>query len=197
VTAMEQWPTQLYTVGEYAALGETEFRTELQEGSIVMSPSPARRHSLALVELIKQIDSQLPDGLEVLIEIDVDLALVPPAHPGTVRRPDLIVGDGAAFEQAEDDGELMRASDVLLVVEFVSPGSRRMDYKVKRAEYADAGIPHYWIIDLDKPISLLACELADASGYIDAGEVTGTFTTTQPFSVTIDLASLVRRRAGG
>ena len=92
----------------------------------------------------------------------------------------------------------MRASDVVLVVEFVSPGSRRMDYKIKRSEYADAGIPHYWIIDVNKGVSLVACELTGDSGYIDSGQTIGTtFTTTKPFPLTIDLTKLVKRRAEG
>ncbi|WP_209648749.1 Uma2 family endonuclease [Kibdelosporangium banguiense] len=196
---MEHWPTQLYTVGEYAALGETEFRTELQEGHLLMSPSPKRRHVLGIRALARQIEDQLPGGFEweVLTEIDLDLGLVPPDQPGTVRQPDLMVGDGLAFERAEDNGETMKAADVLLVVEFVSPGSRRMDYKIKRSEYADAGIRHYWIVDVKEPISLRMCELTETSGYVDKGEVIGGFTTAEPFPMTIDLASLVRRRAEG
>jgi hypothetical protein len=75
-------------------------------------------------------------------------------------------------------------------VEIVSPGSKRMDYVIKRGEYADAGIPHYWIIDLDPPMSLLACHLAGELGYADDGERTGRFTTTEPYPLTIDLDQL-------
>jgi Putative restriction endonuclease len=61
------------------------------------------------------------------------------------------------------DGGLLRASDVLVVVEIASPGSQRLDHVVKRHEYADAGIGHYWIVDLDEPVTLLDCHLADHS----------------------------------
>jgi Uma2 family endonuclease len=188
---------QPLTVTDFTALDELSCHFELQEGSLVLAPGPTRRHVIAVRALAGQFDAHMPDHLEVLTEIDLDLELARPDQPGFVRRPDLIVGDGLAFEAAEDNGRLMRASDVLLAVELVSPGSRRLDYKVKRAEYADAGIPHYWIVDLDSPISLLACELTETSGYVDTGEVTGTFITTQPFSMKIDLENLVRRRAGG
>jgi Uma2 family endonuclease len=40
-------------------------------------------------------------------------------------------------------------SDVVLVVEIVSPGSRRTDRVMKAYEYAKAGIEYYWIVDLD------------------------------------------------
>ncbi len=38
---------------------------------------------------------------------------------------------------------------MLVVVEIVAPESRRTDNVIKRAEYADAGVPHYWTIDLE------------------------------------------------
>jgi Uma2 family endonuclease len=42
-------------------------------------------------------------------------------------------------------------ADVVLVVEIVSPGSRRMDHVMKLHEYAKAGIENYWIVDPDAP----------------------------------------------
>jgi Uma2 family endonuclease len=77
-----------------------------------------------------------------------------------VRRPDLIVVDYKAIERVDSDGGLLRASAVLVVVEIVSPGSRRLDHVGKRHEYADASIGHYWIVDLDEPVTLLDCHLA-------------------------------------
>ena len=70
------------------------------------------------------------------------------------------------------------------------PGSKRTDHVAKRADYADAGIPHYWIVDLDDPISLVACHLDGELGYIDGGAVTGVFDTTEPFPVRLDLGAL-------
>ena len=34
-----------------------------------------------------------------------------------------------------------------LVIEIVSPESEERDWEVKRAEYASAGIPEYWVLD--------------------------------------------------
>jgi hypothetical protein len=88
------------------------------------------------------------------------------------------------------EGGVLRASDVLVVVELVSPSARRTDHVVKRGEYADAGIPHYLIVDLAEPASLLACHLAGEFGYADGAAATGTFATTTPFAVEIDLGAL-------
>jgi Uma2 family endonuclease len=37
-----------------------------------------------------------------------------------------------------------------LVVEIVSPESAERDWETKRAEYAAAGIPEYWVLDRDR-----------------------------------------------
>jgi len=40
-------------------------------------------------------------------------------------------------------------TDLLLVVEIVSPGSAAIDEVVKRREYAAAGIARYWVVERD------------------------------------------------
>jgi Uma2 family endonuclease len=61
----------------------------------------------------------------------------------------------------------------------------------KRGEYADAGIPYYWIVDLSDPVSILACHLAGEFGYADNGESVGIFQATVPFPLGLDLSRLV------
>jgi Putative restriction endonuclease len=93
------------------------------------------------------------------------------------------------------EGGLIRASEVVLAVEILSPGSLRTHRIIKHGEYADAGIGNYWIVDLDADAdgrpSLVACHLAGELGYADAPPVTGTFTTTVPFAVRLELDRLV------
>ena len=182
---------RLLTVAEYLARGETEpGYDELVEGRVVMSPSPVPDHNMALFRIAVQLEPQLPVDLEVILDIDVDLQLAPPDAPGFTRRPDLIVVRRSARERVRREGGIVRASEVVVAVELVSPGSRRTDHVAKRADYADAGIPHYWIVDLDDPVSLIACHLAGELGYVDGGSVTGTFGTTTPFPVRLDLPTL-------
>ena len=185
-------PLHLLTVAEYLEIGEIEpGYSELVEGRLLMSPSPVPDHNYALLEIAVQFRSQLPRGLEVLQDMDVDLQLAPPDAPGTVRRPDLIVVPHDARLWVRREGGVVRASDVLVAVEVVSPGSKRTDYNHKRGEYADAGIPHYWIVDIDPPVSLLACHRAGEFGYADDGAVTGTFRAVTPFPLEIDLDALL------
>jgi Uma2 family endonuclease len=191
MTALIQPPGRLLSVRDYAALGEDDRnRWELQEGNLVMSPSPTPRHMVAAAELYFQLRSQLPANLRAVPDVDLDVQLAPADQPGTARRPDLVVVEQAEFDRVAQDGGLLRASYTALVVEIVSPGSRRTDNLVKRGEYADAGIPAYWIIDVEAPISLVACHLAGAFGYQDRGAVTGVFETAHPFGVRVDLDAL-------
>jgi Uma2 family endonuclease len=193
VTALPQPPAHLLTVAEYAQLGETTTGyTELEEGNLFLSPSSSPRHMIASGRLLLQVQSQLPDELCAVQKVDIDVELAPADQPGVVRRPDLVVVDDKAIDRANSDGGLLRASDVLVVVEIVSPGSRRLDHVVKRHEYADAGIGHYWIADLDEPVTLLDCHLADPFGYADGGSITGTFTTTAPCPIRLELDRLLR-----
>lgn len=185
-------PPHLLTVAEYLEIGEIELGySELVEGRLLMSPGPVPDHNNAAFELGVQLRSQLPAGLQTLPDMDLDLQLAPVNAPGTVRRPDLIVVQQDARLRVRREGGVIRASEVLIVVEFLSPGSKRTDHRVKRDEYADAGIPHYWIIDVNEPVSLLACHLAGEFGYADAGTATGRFTATAPFPITIDLGALI------
>lgn len=192
MTALTQPPGRLLTIADYAALSEDDRnRWELQEGNLVMSPSPTPRHMVAAAELYAQLREQLPADLKAVPDVDLDVQLVPAGQPGTARRPDLVIVRRAEFDRVDREGGLLRATAALLVVEIVSPGSRRTDNLIKRSEYADAGIPYYWIIDVERPVSLVACHRAGAFGYQDAGEVTGIFETQEPFAVRVDLDALI------
>lgn len=78
----------------------------------------------------------------------------------------------------------------MLAVEIISPGSRRTDTAIKRGEYADAGIEHYWINDLERPTSLVVAHLAGEFRYQDSGESTGAFEAAAPFPVHLELDAL-------
>ncbi|MEV6878167.1 Uma2 family endonuclease [Amycolatopsis sp. NPDC051128] len=192
--ATRRWeiPDHLLTIEEYAALGETDTGfTELVEGRVLMSPSPLPRHNRAIYRLVAQLEAQLPDHLDFVPDTDVDLGLAPSGKPGFSRRPDLLIVDKTGLARVNEDNDMIRAEEVAVVVEIVSPGSKRTDYHVKHDEYADAGIPHYWIVDITEPVSLVACHQAGEFGYMDASAVTGTFTTDVPFPVKIDLDALL------
>jgi Uma2 family endonuclease len=143
------------------------------------------------MELCMDLHDRLPGELMAVHNLDVDLQLVPPDSPGFSRRPDMIIIEEGVGHRADDEGRMVRASEVLVAVELVTADTRRIAHVDKRRDYADAGIPNYWIIDIDEPVSLTACRLTDELGYVDDQVATGTFTTEVPFPVEIDLGRLV------
>lgn len=190
-TPAEEEP-HLLTAAEYLELGEPRSGyAELTEGRLTMVPSPGRDHNYAGFRLGMQLAPQLPEHLEVVPDIDVDLQLAQEGQPGFCRRPDLIVVERSAGVRQRAEGGLLRASDVVVAIEVISPGSRRTDTVVKRAEYADAGIPHYWILDLAEPVSLRTLHHAGEIGYAVTGEHTGRVGIAEPFPVALDLAALL------
>ena len=66
-----------------------------------------------------------------------------PAGDGA-RIPDLTV-----WSTPQPRSVWLPLTDLLLVVEIVSPGSAVMDEVVKVREYATAGIPRYWMVERD------------------------------------------------
>lgn len=60
------------------------------------------------------------------------------------RIPDLTV-----WARPQPRSVWLSLTDLLLVVEIVSPGSAAMDEVVKLREYAEAGIPRYWMVERD------------------------------------------------
>lgn len=179
------------TAAEYDALPEDPDRNyELQDGFVIVSAKPVPNHQHAVLELAVQLREQLPRHLQVLVDVDLDLELVPSAQPGTVRAPDLVVISREAFLRVRRDGGFLRAAQCVLAVEVHSTSTRRTDQKVKRAEYADAGIGHYWMVDLLGGPCLTACHSGGPFGYVDEGPVTGAFTTQHPFPAHLDLTAL-------
>jgi Uma2 family endonuclease len=79
------------------------------------------------------------------------------------RYPDLIVLTEATLEQMKRDKRSLVLKDMsapALVVEAVSPGdpgeeNYDRDYIKKRAEYAQRGIPEYWIVDPARSVVLV------------------------------------------
>ncbi|WP_279580722.1 Uma2 family endonuclease [Fodinicola feengrottensis] len=177
---------QRMTLDEFFALTGDEFRrSELQEGVLVMSPSPRVAHQWAGFALARQLADQLPPGWRPILDLDV---IVEKHEPATVRQPDVLV--------ARFDNTALRlpASEVVLAVEMISPGSRKIDLRLKPYEYAEAGIAHYWVVDLDPPApSITVFHLgAPGEGYVEAPPaVTGRLLTTEPFALDIDITALV------
>jgi Uma2 family endonuclease len=183
----QAYPDHLLTLEEFAALPEDNSRRyELQEGVLIVSPRAASLHTQVALHLQMSLYSQLPDGWRVAA--DMEVVVTEPGFLAGVRVPDVVI---APTDVIKANLPRFAADQVLVAVEIISPGSRRTDTVVKPVEYANAGIPYYWVIDMDAPLSLAAYHLAGDFGYQEAPAVTGTFRTMEPFPLEIDLTTLL------
>jgi Uma2 family endonuclease len=180
------WPDHLLTIEEWDALPEDVCRRcELVDGVLQMSPSPISNHQVAMAFLCAQLNDALTARYLIAVP-DVDVALVE-SFPPLLRSPDIVV---VPLVDARTGPKRYRADQVRLAVEIISPGTARVDRVAKMAEYAEAGIPSYWIIDLDGEVSLDAFSLVDGAYRPSLAAATGQVTITEPAPVTIDLPAL-------
>jgi Uma2 family endonuclease len=157
---------------------------ELIDGSLIVSPTPGRRHQRALDRVVSLLDSACPNEL---------LVLWPPCvvqpDDWTELRPD------AQVAWADDlDGDVVVDAPVL-VVEIVAPSTAITDLHNKKAAYERMGVPHYWLLDPARP-SLVAYRLAEGR-YREVTTVCAEeeFATSDPFPLRIVLTELLGRPA--
>ncbi|MEX1164049.1 MAG: Uma2 family endonuclease [Nitriliruptor sp.] len=121
-------------------------RRELIDGELFVSPSPVRRHQLAVMAIGSAFHTYVRahGGLAFPAPMDVVFA------PGTVVEPDVVVLGSDRAADLRDE----RFIDVVpdLVVEVSSPSTRRLDLIKKRRLYEREGVPEYWFVDLDADV---------------------------------------------
>jgi Uma2 family endonuclease len=128
-----------WTWADLQQIPDDGHRYEIIDGSLYVSPSPSRPHQIAAGRIVRLLADAAPDHLEVVATVDVEM-------DRSVLEPDVVV---LPAELAYRTGGPLTPADVLLVVEVVSPSSRRMDRLVTPAVLAEAGVPAYWRVELE------------------------------------------------
>ncbi|MFD4441112.1 Uma2 family endonuclease [Nocardia sp. NPDC058519] len=181
------WPDHLLTLDDWDARAEDNSRMyELVEGVLVVSPRPTSIHQRVITRLAWQLEQQLPLDLEPLGEVEV---VIDPRPPATVRVPDLCVVPALSDAVAR-----WTADEVMLAVEVLSPGTRRTDRITKFAEYAEACIENYWLVDIEAPVTVTAYVLVGEHYELVAEASLPTRFGLAGTSVLIDPAALVAPR---
>ena len=117
-------------------------RREIIDGELYVTPSSSMRHQVLLGRLFMAVANYLagrPEtGRVYLSPLDVVLS------PHDVVEPDLLfVG--------HDQLDVLTPKNVqgppALVVEILSPGTRKTDEQIKRRLFARVGVREYWLVD--------------------------------------------------
>jgi Uma2 family endonuclease len=196
-SALEYWPSPPpwgWTADDLDRLpsdgpnGEPDFfkHVELIDGALVFLSPQKRFHERVIHGLRTSLNTQAPDHLFALGQMDVKLGhRIRPC-------PDVLMIDAAV---ADDDGRTFYAADeVHLVIEVVSPESEERDRKLKPPRYAEAGIAHFWRVEENdgKPV-VYVYELDPATrAYALTGIHHGKLSVPVPFAIDIDLDDLPR-----
>lgn len=127
-----------WTLDELHRLPDDGNKYELVRGELFVTPAPAPDHEIILANLTRCLGSFVTEhGLGAVF------------HPRAVVRfggsevePDLMVRRPAPTGTPWE-----KWPTPILVVEVISPTTRRRDHEQKRDFYLDVGVDEYWILD--------------------------------------------------
>lgn len=134
-----------WTVDLLDALPDDGQRYEIIDGELFVTPAPSDVHQLVAAEFWRRLR-------DYMRPTDIGRALLSPAD---VRKPDRKrnrVQPDVFVVRLQDGGRPpypYDLSDMLLVVEVLSPGNPIYDYQVKRELYLSNGVPEYWIVNAE------------------------------------------------
>lgn len=138
-----------HTIEEIYALPEGE-RAELINGELYMMATPARIHQELVSGLFYEIAAYIRGNKGKCKVYPAPIAVFPHKDDSTYLEPDIIV---VCDRDKLDDKGCKGAPD--MVIEIVSPSSKKLDYVLKLAEYEKAGVREYWIVDPNKQCILV------------------------------------------
>jgi Uma2 family endonuclease len=179
----EVWadPNRMLTVEDLEDMPDDEYRYELDDGVLIVSPAPSNRHQLVVSRLQMVLGAACPPEFLVLTGPGVNV------NRFQHRVPDVAVIRTESFEQ------MYQVEPPVLAIEVASPRTRLYDLGRKKEVYERFGVRSYWIVDPDgeRP-SLTVFELRRGR-YAQMAQATGkeAFEAARPFPVTIVPADLV------
>jgi len=154
-----------WTYEAYAALTDDGKCYEIVQGVLVMSPAPSLPHQDVVDEIFAYLREQIKlKRLGRVFTAPVDVVL----SEQNVCQPDVVVVLRGHLTRAEEK-RIVGIPD--LAVEVISPGSKLYDRVNKHMIYEQAGVPEYWLVNVDnQTVELFVLE---GSKYRSLGEFAG------------------------
>ncbi len=135
-------PDVKLTYDDLLRLPDDDLRHELIDGEHYVTASPNLRHQAILINLLVAIRNWLdghPIGRVYVASVDVVLT------PTDVVVPDLLYMSHARAADIATPQVVTGMPELL--VEILSPSTRRRDETLKRGLYEREGVAEYWIVD--------------------------------------------------
>ncbi len=141
---------------------DTNRLVEFTDGHVELLPMPSPKHQyvvLFLYELLRRFVRQARAGRVLVAPLRVRIA------SRKFREPDVVFLLAANLAQEKE--RYWDGAD--LVMEVVSPDDPQRDLVDKRRDYAEAGIPEYWIVNpLNQEIVVLTLD-PESAEYVEHG----------------------------
>ena len=136
-------PQGYWTEAEYLGLTQsTNKLVEFTDGFIEVLPMPTETHQLILLYLLDALRAFVtPRKLGTVLMAVLRVRL----RDGKFREPDIIFMRTQNASRRRD--EYWHGADLVMEIVSPDPHSRERDYEKKREDYAEAGVPEYWIVD--------------------------------------------------
>jgi Uma2 family endonuclease len=129
------------------------------EGVLSVMPPPDSAHAIIASRLFAWLIMAGWPADQVLQSVGVRI----PGPDGVGGRiPDLTV-----WRKPPPRAVWSAVTDVVLVIEIVSPGSEAMDAVTKVREYASAGVEQYWVVDRDAAQTVTLHRLDGQGSYVE------------------------------
>lgn len=129
-----------WTAADWERLPDDGRRYEIIDGVLYMSTAPSLFHQWIVQQLHLALHGQLVLPGVAFVFLAPTGVFMPGCDP---VQPDLVV-------VRREEREILRERRVYgvpaLLVEVLSPASIEQDLRVKRAAYARAGVPEYWVV---------------------------------------------------
>ncbi|HLF88503.1 MAG TPA: Uma2 family endonuclease [Anaerolineales bacterium] len=138
-----KWPPQgAWTYEDYLKLPDDGRRFEIIEGVLYVTNAPNFEHQFTVMEISHRIKLFVDENkLGIVLTAPFEVHLSDQTRPVF---PDVLFiksehwpETGAGYFEGVPD----------LIVEVLSPSTRRTDQVVKFTTYEQAGVPEYWIVD--------------------------------------------------
>lgn len=148
-------PQGLWTEADYLDLSERTNRlVEFTDGCIEVLEMPTQSHQLLVRFLIDALRAFVdPRKLGEVLFAPLRVRI----RANKFREPDVVFMRSDHADRRSDD--YWEGADLVMEVISKDPESRQRDQEVKRSDYAEAGIPEYWIVDpAELRVTVLALE---------------------------------------